>query len=72
MKHYKAPDNSLHVIDPYYVYMLPPGSVEITDEEVMVVRVANTHVVEPPPPVDPVIKLKEFLSANPDVVEILK
>lgn len=72
MKHYKAPDNSLHAIDPYYVYMLPPGSVEITDEEAEAIRVANAPAIEPPSPVDPVIKLKEFLSANPDVAEILK
>lgn len=34
MHHYKAPDNSLHFIDSdEFAYLLPPGSVEITDEE---------------------------------------
>lgn len=31
--HYKAPDNSLHFIDPAFEHMLPAGSVPITDEE---------------------------------------
>jgi hypothetical protein len=30
---YKAPDNSLHVIEPEFAHMLPLGSVPITDEE---------------------------------------
>jgi len=31
--HYKAPDNSLHFIEPEFVHLLPTGSVQITDEE---------------------------------------
>lgn len=32
--HYKAPDNTIHVIDSeQFEYMLPAGSVPITDEE---------------------------------------
>ena len=31
--HYKAPDNSLHVIEPEFAHLLPAGSVAITDEE---------------------------------------
>lgn len=34
MPHYKAPDNSLHFLDSQvYEYLLPSGSVQITDEE---------------------------------------
>jgi hypothetical protein len=33
--HYKAPDNSIHFLDDdSFVYLLPPGSVPIADEEV--------------------------------------
>ena len=31
--HYKAPDNSLHFIEPEFAYLLPAGSVAITDAE---------------------------------------
>ena len=31
--YYKAPDNSLHVIDPAFEYMLPAGSVAISESE---------------------------------------
>lgn len=30
---YKAPDNSLHVVEPEFEYLLPAGSIAITDEE---------------------------------------
>jgi hypothetical protein len=30
---YKAPDNSLHFIEPEFAHMLPDGSVQITDAE---------------------------------------
>ena len=30
---YKAPDNSLHVIEPEFAHLLPAGSVAITDDE---------------------------------------
>ncbi len=42
MKTYKAPDNSLHVIEPEFQYMLPNGCIEITDEEAIQIRAANT------------------------------
>lgn len=45
MQHYKAPDNSLHVIDPEFAYLLPAGSVPITPEEAEDLR--------PTPQVDP-------------------
>lgn len=31
--HYKAPDNSLHFIEPEFAHLLPAGSVAITDKE---------------------------------------
>ena len=37
--HYKAPDNSLHFLDSSdYEYLLPAGSVQITDEEAEALR----------------------------------
>ena len=38
MAHYKAPDNSLHFIEPEYAHLLPEGSVAITDEEAEALR----------------------------------
>jgi len=38
---YKAPDNSLHVIEPEFAYMLPIGSVSITEAEAETIRAAN-------------------------------
>lgn len=38
MQHYKAPDNSLHCIDPEYAHLLPAGCVPITDEEAEALR----------------------------------
>ena len=35
---YKAPDNSLHVVEPEFEYLLPAGSVAITDEEAEFLR----------------------------------
>ena len=35
---YKAPDNSLHFIEPEYAHLLPAGSVPITDEEAEALR----------------------------------
>jgi hypothetical protein len=36
--HYKAPDNSLHVIEPEFAHLLPAGSVPITEEEAETLR----------------------------------
>lgn len=41
MKTYKAPDNSLHVIDPEFAYLLPAGCVEVTEAEAEAIRAAN-------------------------------
>jgi hypothetical protein len=45
MQHYKAPDNSLHCIEPEFAYLLPEGCIAITEEESEALR----HV----PQVDP-------------------
>jgi hypothetical protein len=45
MPHYKAPDNSLHFLDDgAFEYLLPPGSVQITDEQAEAMR----PVIPPP------------------------
>ena len=38
MFNYKAPDNSLHCIEPEFEHMLPIGCVQITDEEANALR----------------------------------
>ena len=44
--HYKAPDNSLHVLDSAdYEHLLPSGSVQITDAEADTLRAANAPVL---------------------------
>ena len=35
---YKAPDNSLHVIEPEFAHLLPAGSVPITEQEAEALR----------------------------------
>lgn len=46
---YKAPDNSLHFIEPEFAHLLPIGCVPITDEEAEALR-----PVPPPPPIAPI------------------
>lgn len=36
--HYKSPDNHLHFIEPEFAYLLPAGSVPITDAEAEEIR----------------------------------
>jgi hypothetical protein len=43
--HYKAPDNSLHFIEPAFAHLLPAGSVQITDEEAAAICAANAPVL---------------------------
>ena len=56
--HYKAPDNSLHFIEPEYEHLLPEGSVQITDEEAEALRpvyipnYAQKRAAEYPPMTD--------------------
>lgn len=40
---YKAPDNSLHVIEPEFAHMLPAGCVEISDAEAAAIRAAQNQ-----------------------------
>lgn len=47
---YKAPDNSLHVIEPEFAHILPAGCVEITEAEADAIRAANVPVPIPPTP----------------------
>lgn len=56
MQHYKAPDNSLHCIEPEFAHLLPVGCVAITAEEADSLRVAN----EPQP--DPKDAIKEQIN----------
>jgi hypothetical protein len=44
--HYKSPDNRLHFLDSAdYEYLLPSGSVQITDEEAATICAANAPVL---------------------------
>ena len=36
--YYKAPDNSLHFIEPEYAHLLPSGSVQITEAQAEALR----------------------------------
>jgi hypothetical protein len=46
---YKAPDNSLHFIEPEFAHLLPEGSIPITEEEAEALR-----PVPPPPSIEPI------------------
>lgn len=54
MPHYKSPDNSLHFIEAEFAYMLPIGSVEITDEE------AESLRPKPPAPTYAELRAAEY------------
>jgi hypothetical protein len=43
--YYKAPNNTLHAIDPEHANLLPPGSIAITDAEAAAMQAA----ANPPP-----------------------
>ena len=51
-QHYKAPDNSIHIVAPEYAHLLPAGSVQVTEDE------ANA-LIPPPAPPDPRLVLDE-------------
>lgn len=71
MPHYRAPDNSVHFLDnARFSYLLPAGSVPITDEQAEALR---PKPPPPPPPPSPsaVAKLQAFLAANPDVAALI-
>lgn len=42
---YKAPDNSLHFIEPAFAHLLPAGSVPITAEEAEALKPVHTPTV---------------------------
>jgi hypothetical protein len=44
---YKAPDNSLHFIEPEFSHLLPAGSFQITDAEAATIRATNQPAVDP-------------------------
>ena len=43
--YYKAPDNSLHFLDPAFAHMLPIGSVQITEQEAEALRPIHVPTV---------------------------
>jgi hypothetical protein len=43
MQNYKAPDNSLHAIEPDFAHLLPAGCVPITEAEAEALRPKPTH-----------------------------
>ena len=51
---YKAPDNSLHFIDPEFAHLLPAGCVPVSAEEVEAIRAAS---IPAPTPIDLLNKL---------------
>jgi hypothetical protein len=72
MPHYKDTGNQLHFLDDTaFEYMLPEGSVQISDEEADAIRAEQQAATPAPEPVEPVTKLKDFLAANPDVAALL-
>ena len=70
MPHYKDTENKLYFLDDaQFEYLLPATSVQITEAEADQLQPKPDSVIEVV--VDPVDKLKEFLSANPDVKALL-
>ena len=59
--HYKAPDNSLHFIEPEFAHLLPAGSVAITDEE--------AEALKPVPPVPTYAELRA--AEYPPMVDLI-
>lgn len=41
--HFKAPDNSLHFIEPEYAHLLPAGSFPIPDNEAQAMQIKPTY-----------------------------
>lgn len=55
MQFYKAPDQTLHQIEPEFAYMLPPGCVPISDEQAQAILAVN----QPPAPVPQVVTMRQ-------------
>lgn len=64
MQHFKAPNNSLHVIEPEFAHLLPAGCVEITEEEAEAIREANKPVLVPPTPQEQIDKIERDTMMN--------
>jgi hypothetical protein len=60
---YKAPDNSLHYIEPEYAHFLPVGSMPITEQEAEALRIANTPA---PTPLSPLEQIRALEAAKAD------
>lgn len=75
MKHYKDPANNdlyAYESDGSQDEWIKPGLIQITDAEADEIRMAKIAEAEAAMvSVDPLEKLKQFLSANPDVKELL-
>jgi len=54
MQHYKAPDDSLHCIEPEFAHLLPAGCVPITDEDAEALKPVPT----PPSPLEQIRALE--------------
>jgi hypothetical protein len=52
---YKAPDNSIHFIEPEFDYLLPAGSIAITEEEAETLRPKPSE----PSPIDQIRALEQ-------------
>ena len=73
MPNYKDTENKLHWLDDEsHEYLLPAGSVKITEKQAAKLQEESMPLMVEAPQIDPVDKLKEFLSSNPDVAELLK
>ena len=55
MQFYKAPDQTLHQIEPEFSYLLPIGSVPISEEEAQAILQAN----QPPAVVPQVVTMRQ-------------
>lgn len=55
MQFYQAPDQSLHEIEPEFAYLLPLGSVPISEEEARAILAAN----QPPEPVPQIVTMRQ-------------
>jgi hypothetical protein len=69
---YKAPDNSLHVIDDAkFAYLLPAGSVLITDAEAEAIRVAAQPVIQTVAPQPTFEDVLAVINATPSLKSVL-
>jgi len=72
MPNYKDTENKLHWLDDEaHEYLLPAGSVLITDAEAEDIRLQEVTQIIEATQENPVDKLKAFLASNPDVAELL-